>query len=809
MALDKNKLAAEATKHVQRGQWDKAIKLYEKILAGDPKDVRVLLKVGELQQKKGDAPAAAETLRAVAQAYSDQGFFLKAVAVNKQIAKLTPGDARVHENLAGLYQQLGIVSDAMAQLQLVVQAAEAAGDEKRLFAVLGRMLELDPENPGAATRLGELHANAGATAAALEQFRRAAEVLKRSNRNDEYLRVAERIVALDAKDSALTRELANAYLRRGDTKRALAKLQQCFKDDPHDVETLGLLANAFRDLGQLSKTVSVYKELARIEGEHGHVHEARSAWQRVLEIAPHDAEALEGLEALGAAGARPAPTPTAAPAPATPAPVATPRPAVRPPAEAVPKLLQETEVFAKYGLYKKALEHLDKVFAADANHLGARERARDLTASAGNAAAAAEHGARAVQIALDAGDFARASSALARLVEVAPQDPRIAALRQSLAAAEAAAPEAAPGAEVVLELDAAEAGLDEVSFSDESLDRVVVAPAAPPADDAGAELDDVAFSPAVSDDDALELPPPDPASPPPPEDLGAAIADDVVAATAFADGVQAAAAEPGGARDADLQAELEEIDFLVQQGLLEDAREMIATLLPLYPTHGGLLAREAEVRRAGPRPMPVAAADDGTFDLGAELAADLAEDPPDLPDLPASPDLSYRAQDAFEAFKKGVERTITAEDGETHYDLAVAYREMGLFADAIHEFEIAMSGRPPRNPVDCLTMIGLCRMDGGEPAGAVDAYRRALATGDVPSEAARTLHYELSRALLELGDEQGALWYLQKVLRADPRFRDARAIAARLGDGPGRPPPGDPDAVPEAPRRSARDIGFV
>ncbi|HEY6106985.1 MAG TPA: tetratricopeptide repeat protein, partial [Anaeromyxobacteraceae bacterium] len=54
MAVDKNKITAEATKLVQKGQFDKAIKAYERILQDDPKDVRVLLKVGELQQKKGE-----------------------------------------------------------------------------------------------------------------------------------------------------------------------------------------------------------------------------------------------------------------------------------------------------------------------------------------------------------------------------------------------------------------------------------------------------------------------------------------------------------------------------------------------------------------------------------------------------------------------------------------------------------------------------------------------------------------------------------------------------------------------------------
>ena len=59
MALDKNKIIAEATKLVQRGSYDKAITTYQRILSEDPKDVRVLLKVGELYQKMGRLKLAA------------------------------------------------------------------------------------------------------------------------------------------------------------------------------------------------------------------------------------------------------------------------------------------------------------------------------------------------------------------------------------------------------------------------------------------------------------------------------------------------------------------------------------------------------------------------------------------------------------------------------------------------------------------------------------------------------------------------------------------------------------------------------
>ena len=108
---------------------------YQKILAEDAKDVRVLLKVGELYQKKGDETLAADAFTRVAETYAEHGFFLKAVAVYKQIVKLTPEDVRVNERLAGLYQQLGLMSDAMGQLQYMAAAYEKGGDAGKLTDV--------------------------------------------------------------------------------------------------------------------------------------------------------------------------------------------------------------------------------------------------------------------------------------------------------------------------------------------------------------------------------------------------------------------------------------------------------------------------------------------------------------------------------------------------------------------------------------------------------------------------------------------------------------------------------------------------
>src|SRR5882724_389982 len=100
-----------ARKFVDKGQIDKAVKEYLRIVDEDPKDVRVWLKIGDLYAKKGAKQDATDTYIKVARFYHEQGFFLKAVAVYKQILKLDPrGSVDVMLKLAELYRQLGLMS---------------------------------------------------------------------------------------------------------------------------------------------------------------------------------------------------------------------------------------------------------------------------------------------------------------------------------------------------------------------------------------------------------------------------------------------------------------------------------------------------------------------------------------------------------------------------------------------------------------------------------------------------------------------------------------------------------------------------
>ncbi|MEO8839956.1 MAG: tetratricopeptide repeat protein [Kofleriaceae bacterium] len=443
-----------ARKFVDKGQIDKAVKEYLRIVSEDPKDVRVWLKIGDLYAKKGAKQEATDTYLKVARFYDEQGFFLKAVAVYKQILKLDPRLVDVILKLAELYRRLGLMSDAMQHYESVAAHFHREGNTKDALDTVKKLVDLDPENIATRIKLAELYSKENLLDEAATQFTHACEQLRRQGRQDDFVKVAERLLWHKPDNHALNRELAGLYLRRNDPRRALQKLQACFKADPRDVETLGLLAIAFSALEQKSKTVSVLKELARIHLENKSRDKAGEVYRKILEIVPTDQDALTFV------GANPAPAPVRAAVPPPPQPRAnTPLPAavraatsdakfaaegakfsltsdmpaippsarmtgsmplvdeqslsgvdfalpeyddadfsadMEPPpdprtrsaagerhAEEISKILAETDVYVKYGLHQKAVDHLRRVFTLDAENVEAHERLKDILISQG------------------------------------------------------------------------------------------------------------------------------------------------------------------------------------------------------------------------------------------------------------------------------------------------------------------------------------------------------------------------------------------------------------------------------------------
>ncbi|WP_437543826.1 tetratricopeptide repeat protein [Sorangium sp. So ce367] len=887
MAVDRDKVLQTAQKLVERKRFDKAIAEYQKLVADDPKDVRTLLKIGDLYLKTEEYVEAITTYERVGQFYSLQGFALKAIAVYKQIREIIHKHVPQYEDrfghivprLAEIYTQLGLTSDALAAYDEVATRLLRAGRDRDAIDIFKRVVDLDPNNPLAYLRLAEALIRVRDYDAAIQRFGTAAELLLKLGRRDDALKVVERLLQ-HRPDARFARMAAEIYLDRGDPSdgmSALTKLQIAFKENPKDLETLALLARAFDLLGQPAKAIEVQKESARIAKEAGRVDQFTALISALITRAPNDegvrqlaaqiapssrntrasidveleeeeneeAEEAEELDVEDDEPASAVPIPLRASQPST-SPIASPR-----------QLVAHAESLRRDRQYDKAVALLKGGVARLPAARELREKLCDVLIEAGDQDAAVEQMlAFAQQLAsedavddaarlldevllLDPGN-AQATEMLNLLGYAVPQEEELA---EEDAAGPGASPTAGENDAYASEVPSQDLYDPDAPLPAYTLDEDGVVEALPrrpelvthlddpfanepplpsfPIEDVE-EVEDVEELEAIDDEEeetasvnpsrvpehplavaASQAPPPASSIPPPPV-LAApppALYSPVSGRPASVRPVSGRSVPPGSLRRADALDEdaLEEVEFFAQHGMFDEARNILEEQLARLPNHPLLMERLREVTElaSDARGVVRAATDNesgtravprGSERPDEDRAFDIAESLKMIDELEVVPGSVTGVQDdprqisvesVFEQFKAGVAAQISESDASTHYDLGVAYKEMGLYADAIGEFELA--ARDPGRECVCQSMIGVTHLQMGNIEAGIDALIRGLHASHKTVEQELALTYEIANAYEMRGVPEQALYYFQRVARMSPSYGDPRgSVAERL-----------------------------
>jgi len=134
--------------------------------------------------------------------------------------------------------------------------------------------------------------------------------------------------------------------------------------------------------------------------------------------------------------------------------------------------------------------------------------------------------------------------------------------------------------------------------------------------------------------------------------------------------------------------------------------------------------------------------------------------------------------DMFDELRAGMdeEAGTTQEDPEDHYNLGVAFREMGLFDEAIGELQKVCQavdrGQPFKYTMQAYTWLAQCFLDKGVPEGSVRWYEKALKIQGIDEEAKTALHYELANAYEAAQNKRAALAHYMEVYGANIDYRD-------------------------------------
>lgn len=205
-----------------------------------------------------------------------------------------------------------------------------------------------------------------------------------------------------------------------------------------------------------------------------------------------------------------------------------------------------------------------------------------------------------------------------------------------------------------------------------------------------------------------------------------------------------------------VQREIESIDFYIENDYKDLAIKALAELVQEF----GERAEFAEIR-------------DRMNGAGAPADAQIV-----APVAPVESELAGNAIGIDEIRSEfGLDDADTGSgDYDTHYHTAVAYQEMGLYEQAIAEFQDAINCTRPsdgtRRFFYCSNLLGHCFLQNGRPNHAITWFIRALETPGISDEEQHGVWYEMALAYQANGDLETAGRYFEQIYAEHVDFRD-------------------------------------
>jgi tetratricopeptide (TPR) repeat protein len=758
---DKAAIIKEAQKYLSKGQIDKAIAEWEK-LGNEASDATTYNTIGDLYFRKGDKRSAVESFHKAATYLREGGFSLKALALYRKIINVDPLDADSYTALGELSEEKGLITDAIKYYLAASDILSKDAQKERFLAVYEKILSLAPLNIPLRDKVAGLFLKEGLIAEAVREYLITAKLCR--DREDSEQAKDYFMKALDAHPDNTEAFLGLSSLaeRAGDIGQAIEYARKVLAINPGDLETLRRCALLLTQSGAHDEAISCLcalieacptdAEPRRLMGDTylaaGNREKAWESYRTVVDSFINE-QNIEGAIAL-AAGFRDLD-----------------------PVE-IGKLLMSlylqnddleqafrenislADLFSERGLQDDALAYYRNALKIHPDDIRLKKMLAEQEIGTGIETPSSEQEKTTEELLVDADIFIKyglpdeAKEILEGLKEREPENIDI-HLKLKLLYREADDKEKAVSECLIL------SELYDRAGDNEKRDHVTRE---------AAEIN-------PSDTRLVERP-------------ARGVEEEASAAPPVA-------SEKFGSSDLDDYSEdIAEADFYMRQGLSQDALRIYQKLLALFPENHDLRKKVSSLQGETTESFgvreesPVSSAEEES--LLEEFALSETETV-EAQERPAS-QFDSDVLDIFEEFKKGLENELEAEDYETHYNLGIAYKEMGLTDDAIKEFQT--SRKAPEYYVPSMSMLGICYMEKGLFPLAIDAFKHALSGIETRDESFWGAQYDLGTAYEKNGNVREAFELFSDIYGRDSQFREVSEKLNQLRSILGKAEPAQP-----------------
>lgn len=720
---DKSAIIKEAQKYLARGQIDKAIAEWEKLVKEYPEGTTYNT-IGDLYLKKGDKTNAIDSFHKAANFFRHEGFSLKALALYKKILNINPTESEALFSLGELNEEKGLITDAIKYYLTTADTLSKEGKKEKLLEIYDKILTLSPANIPLRNKVAEIYSKEGLMSEAAKQYFQVAMLYFDKGDIENSMGYYQKVLDVQPLNKGAILGISYLYERSGNLERALEQVKEAANLFPEDTDIH-------------LRSAEIYIMAERFD-------EAGDSLRKIIEVEPANIKArrLLGDIYLKEGDREKAWT------------------------EYLP-VLDEMILDEKYDDAIKLLESFK-----DMDPLETGKRLVSLYRQLGEQVQAANELVSLGDVFIAKGMQKEALNCYRETLEINPDDDslkaKIVELEKEVSAeyislkGEKAVDEAIVEADIYLryglygnvrnllepfkqsEPENIDLHLRLKSLYVNTGDKEQAITECLILNHLYEKAGDIAKSEQIIKE-AHEIYPEDPR-------LISLLKEEEVAV-----------APPEGPAMEDYGEEIAEADFYSRQGLIDEAREILERLQNLFPENEEISVKLASLGQIKESEEKIEHIEEKQKEPvvteGEILEAEKMTEPA----------LESDVMDIFNEFKKGLEEELEKEDYETHYNLGIAYKEMGLTDDAIREFQISRDN--PKRFIPSSNMLGICYMEKGLYPLAIDVLKNAIDKMEDTGESYWAMKYDLAEAYEKNGNSKKALDLYTGVYGWNSKFR--------------------------------------
>jgi tetratricopeptide (TPR) repeat protein len=323
--MDKDKILNTVQQYILKGHTGKAIKELQKLVKASPKDIRFLLKLGDLYLKNGENEKAIEEYSKVAEIYEEEDLNSKAIAVYKKVLSINPKLIEALHKTGELYLKEGLKGDAKSCYQTILKMRPH--DQKSLNAL--KTFEEEQQRPKEVPKKAPPVESITPKYPLPPKKERVEETFELSSPPLPSPRLSSPSPTMDTselpyetesappdKDLEMHYHLGIAYKEMELFDYAISEFEQAALNPSIKFDSYIMLGNCFMEKGVYDKSIEHYKMASEIKGlskdklariqlnlglayeANGMVSEALDSYSLALKLDPSSAEAKEKIRRL-------------------------------------------------------------------------------------------------------------------------------------------------------------------------------------------------------------------------------------------------------------------------------------------------------------------------------------------------------------------------------------------------------------------------------------------------------------------------------------------------------------------------------